>query len=196
MIPDTRHSLLRRLHDRTDAAAWSEFCTIYEPVIYRFARRFHLQDADAREISQEVLLVVSRKVEAFDTQANGRFRGWLAKIARHATIDLLRKRRERPIGGSEMVRMLSDLPSLDDDSDSTFLSDAHHRQFHWAAEQIRQSSIPSTWQAFWLTAVENVPAAEVARRLMMNVGAVYVARCRTLARIKHLIDPFLEEDRS
>ncbi len=75
VIPETRHSLLRRLHDRADASAWSEFCSIYEPVIYRFAKRFHLQDADAREVSQEVLLIVSRKVEMFDTQANGRFRG-------------------------------------------------------------------------------------------------------------------------
>ena len=196
MIPETRHSLLRRLHDHADASAWSEFCAIYEPVIYRFAKRFNLQDADAREVSQEVLLIVSRKVALFDTNANGRFRGWLSKLARHATIDLLRKRRERPIGGSDILRLLSELPSPDSDPSLVFLSEARHQQFHWAAEQIRQSSQPTTWQAFWLTAVENVPATEVARRLNMNVGAIYVARCRTLARIKQLIDPFLEEEAS
>ncbi len=194
VIPETRHSLLRRLHDRADATAWSEFCTIYEPVIYRFAKRFHLQDADAREVSQEVLLLVSRKVEAFDTQANGRFRGWLAKLARHATIDLLRKRRERPVGGSDLFRIMKEIPKLEIESSATFLSEARHQQFHWAADQVRLSSVPGTWRAFWMTAIENVPAIEVARRLEMSVGAVYVARCRTLARIKQLIDPFAEED--
>ena len=196
VIPETRHSLLRRLRDRADASAWSEFCSIYEPVIYRFAKRFHLQDADAREVSQEVLLVISRKVEMFDTQANGRFRGWLSKLARNATIDLIRKRRERPIGGSDVTRLLTEVPSIDSDPTQMFLSEARYQHFHWAAEQVRQSSQPATWQAFWLTAVENVPAIEVARRLNMTVGAIYVARCRTLARIKQLIDPFLEEDAS
>lgn len=195
-IPETRHSLLLRLHDRADMAAWSEFCAIYEPVVYRFAKRAHLQDADAREVAQEVLLVVSRKVEAFDTQANGRFRGWLSKIARHATIDLLRKRRERPIGGSDFVRLLSTLPAIEQDASREFLAEARSQKFHWAAEQVRQASQAATWQAFWLTAVESVPADEVARRLGMSVGAVYVARCRTLARIKALIESFVEDDPS
>ena len=195
-IPDTRHSLIRRLVDRADASAWSEFCTVYEPVIYRFAKRFHLQDADAREVSQEVLLTVSRKVESFDTLANGRFRGWLSKLARNAAVDLLRKRRERPTGGSDIFRLLSVVPAFDLEPSQAFLQEARHQQFHWAAEQIRQSSQPMTWQAFWLTAVENLPATEVAHKLGMNVGSVYVARCRTLARIKSLIEPFLEEDAS
>jgi len=195
-IPDTRYSLLRRLYDRADASAWSEFCSIYEPVIYRFAKRFKLQDADAREVSQEVLLTVSRKVESFDTLANGRFRGWLSKLARNATIDLLRKRRERPTGGSDIFRLLSAVPAIDLEASQAFLLEARHQQFHWAAEQVRQSSQPITWQAFWLTAVESLPANEVASKLGMSIGAVYVARCRTLARIKKLIEPFLEEDAS
>jgi RNA polymerase sigma-70 factor, ECF subfamily len=194
VIPQTRHSLLRRLHDRADATAWSEFCAIYEPVIYRFAKRFGLQDADAREVSQEVLLVVSKKVELFDTQAGGRFRGWLSKIARHASIDLIRRRREKPVGGSDVIRRLSEIPRVESDESGVFLFEERQQHFQWAAEQIRQSSQPDTWQAFWLTAVECVPAIEVARRLGMTVGAVYVARCRTLARIKNLIDPFIDEE--
>ena len=195
-IPETRHSLLLRLYDRADMAAWSEFCAIYEPVVYRFAKRANLQDADAREVAQEVLLIVSRKVESFDTQANGRFRGWLSKIARHATIDLLRKRRERPIGGSDFLRLLATVPANDADASRVFLAEARSQKFHWAAEQVRQSSQPATWQAFWLTAVESVPATDVANQLGISVGAVYVARCRTLARIKSLIESFVEDDQS
>ena len=42
----------------------------------------------------------------------------------------------------------------------------------------------SSWQAFWATAVEGQEPADVAQRLRMSVGAVYVARCRVLAKIK------------
>lgn len=57
-LPDTRYSLLARLVDPADAAAWSEFVALYEDAIYRFSRARSLQDTDAREVVQHVLLVV------------------------------------------------------------------------------------------------------------------------------------------
>ncbi len=51
----TRMSLLLRLRDGQSARAWSEFVDIYSPVIYGFARRQGLQDADAADLVQEVL---------------------------------------------------------------------------------------------------------------------------------------------
>ena len=80
-LPDTRISLLQRLHDGHDTAAWTEFCAIYERAIFRIALKYGLQDADAREVSQEVLLTVSRRIRHFDLEAQGRFRSWLLSIA-------------------------------------------------------------------------------------------------------------------
>lgn len=48
-LPDTRHSLLFRLRDTTDREAWRQFVEVYSPVIYHYARRRGLQDADAAE---------------------------------------------------------------------------------------------------------------------------------------------------
>ena len=45
MEPTTRHSLVLRLRNRDDEAAWAEFLAIYEPLIYGLARRKGLQDA-------------------------------------------------------------------------------------------------------------------------------------------------------
>ena len=45
--PDTRESLLIRLGDPANDAAWREFLEIYRPVIYRLACRQGLQDADS-----------------------------------------------------------------------------------------------------------------------------------------------------
>ena len=46
--PVTRHSLLVKLRDPADSAAWGEFLAIYEPLVYRLGRLKGLQDADAK----------------------------------------------------------------------------------------------------------------------------------------------------
>jgi RNA polymerase sigma-70 factor, ECF subfamily len=193
--PDTRQSLIARLHDAGDAAAWVEFCAIYEPTTFRIARKYGLQDADAREVTQEVLLTVSRKIQAFDLSRDGRFRGWLARIARNAAVDLLRRRKATGVGGSDFVRRLSEVPNANDPNDcEDFEIEARRQQFRWAADQVRHLVNAKTWQAFWLSAVEGKPGEQVAKQLGMSVGAVYVARCRTLARVKSLLAPYRESE--
>ena len=193
--PDTRQSLIARLHDAGDAAAWVEFCAIYEPTVFRIARKYGLQDADAREVTQEVLLTVSRKIQAFDMTRDGRFRGWLARIARNATVDLLRRRKAPAIGGSDFVRRLSEVPNaVDQDELEDFEIEARRQQFRWAADQVRHLVNTKTWQAVWLSAVEGKPGEQVAKQLGISVGAVYVARCRTLARVKSLLAPYRESE--
>lgn len=192
-LPDTRVTLLNRLRDGRDTAAWSEFCSIYEKAIYRVALRFGLQDADAREVSQDVLLAVSRKISEFDLSSNGSFRGWLSKVARNATLDLLRKNQRRKVstGDSALQRNLGQM-DIAADEPSIFDFEAQREQFLWAAEKIRGKVTESTWKAFWRTSMDGLSSEETAKELGLTVGAVYVARCRTLAKIKHLINTFKE----
>lgn len=193
-IPDTRISLLHRLHDRQDTAAWTEFCAIYERAIYRIALKYGLQDADAREVSQEVLLTVSRKIRNFDPQGKGRFRAWLSTVARNATIDLLRRnRRVLATGDSELQRGIAEQVDPSEEQ-SLFDIETRREQFCWAAEQVRRSVSESTWLAFWRTAIKGESPDKTAKELKMTVGTVYVARCRTLAKIKKLVEPFCEDE--
>ncbi|MFN3191997.1 MAG: RNA polymerase sigma factor [Aureliella sp.] len=192
-IPDTRISLLQRLHDRHDSAAWMEFCAVYERVIYRIALRFGLQDADAREVSQEVLLSVSRRIKDFDPHGRGKFRSWLATVARNATIDLLRKRKP-DTGDSDLQAHLAAIPDSasgrGENDTSSFDLEARREQFRWAAAQVRVSVAESTWAAFWKTTVEGKSAREVAEDLGITIGTVYVARSRILAKVRALVEPF------
>jgi RNA polymerase sigma-70 factor, ECF subfamily len=194
-IPDTRPTLIARLHQAEDSSAWMEFCEIYEPTTYRIARKYGLQDADAREVSQNVLLAVSRKIARFDLAKDGRFRSWLAQIARNAAIDQLRKRVKCGVGGSDFMQRLAEVPGQPKNDEEQFELEARRQQFLWAAEQVRQQANGTAWHAFWLSAVEGLSGEAVAKRLGMSVGAVYVARCRTLAKIKNLLAPYREENK-
>jgi RNA polymerase sigma-70 factor, ECF subfamily len=183
MSVDTRPSLLLRLRSAEDTAAWSDFVAIYEPVIYRLARSRGLQDADAREVTQEVLLAVAGAIHRFDPAGKPRFAHWLARITRNATIDRLRRGHLQGGGGSDFIRLLEQIPEPNDGS-SLFELERRRALFRFAAARIRETVSESSWQAFWSTAVEGQDPARVAQRLRISVGAVYVARCRVLAKIK------------
>ncbi len=187
MSIETRASLLLRLRVPSDAAAWSDFASIYEPVIYRLARSRGLQDADAREVTQDVLLAVAGAIQRFDPEQEPRFGCWLARITRNATIDRLRCQRERGSGRTDRMRALEQVAAPQGDESAEF--DLQHRRqmFRWAAKQVRRQVQEQSWNAFWLTAVKSQPADVVAKQLKMTVGAVYVARCRVLARLKAVV---------
>src|SRR3954467_4923767 len=92
--PQTRPSLLVRIRDAGDRAAWLQFVEIYAPLVYRFARQRGLQDADAADLAQEVLQAVAaagRRLE-YDP-ARGTFRGWLFTVARNRLHNFLARRR-------------------------------------------------------------------------------------------------------
>lgn len=75
-----------------DQQAMSELYDRYSRIVYAVALRV-LQDAAAAEdILQDVFLQLWRNPDAFDA-SRGNLAAWLAVIARHRSIDRLRKRR-------------------------------------------------------------------------------------------------------
>ena len=197
--PVTRHSLLVRLRNSRDEAAWSEFSAVYEPVIYRMAQRRGMQDADAREIVQEVLMSVASAIDRFDVNAVGSFRGWLSRITRNATIDRLRQltARHETIDASGVVRKLDEAAGNEQNSGNQlqeeFEQDRRRQLFRWAASQVRQRTGEINWMAFWKTSVDGRAVADVALELKISEGAVYVARCRILKRIREMVHDRLSE---
>ena len=187
LTPSTRASLLLRLRDSQDHEAWVEFVSLYEPVAYRLLRRHGLQDADAREVMQELLMAVSRNIDRWDpAKERGSFRGWLRRVARNLVINWLKQRQRRVIaaGGSDLQAMLDMLPADSDPETVEFDQELRRALFQRAAEQVRGEVQPATWQAFWETGVVGTSPADAAKKLGMTVGAVRVAKCRVLARLQ------------
>ena len=189
--PDTRPSLLLRLRDARDQQAWGEFLEIYQPLIFRLLRRFGLQDADAREVTQEALLSVAKAVERWkDDPSRGSFRGWLATITRNLVVNFLirQARHPRGTGDSGFARWLNEVPSPDCQESQLFRLEHRRQIFWWAASEIENEFRSESWRAFWETSVAGREVADVARELKMSAGAVYVARSRVMKRLREKVE--------
>jgi len=187
--PHTRPSLLVRIRDAADREAWRQFVELYTPLVYRFARRRGLQDADAADLAQDVLHAVARSSERLEYDPRrGSFRGWLFTVARNKLHTFLRRReRQRRLTADVAVEGLPEEPADETDEAALWEQEYQQRLFDWAAEQVRGHFQDRTWQAFWQTAVEGRPPREVAEALGLSVGAVYIAKSRVLARLKEQV---------
>ena len=170
--------------------------SIYEPFVYRFARRGGLQDADACELVQNVMLSVARAVGRWKPdRQQGRFRTWLFRIARNQLLDVLAKQ-QRTIaarGGSGLLEILQTSKSAAA-FEQTLRFEHRQTLFQWAADRVKSSVKEVTWKAFWMTAVEEQVPETVARELGLTAGAVYIARSRVLARLRDAVKQWEDND--
>ncbi len=182
--PETRESQLARLSSPQSDEGWREFATIYRPLVYRVARAKGLQHADAEDLTQEVLSVIERSLDQFDPKTGG-FRSWLYQITRNLVVNHLTRRRG-PIGSgdSDVGRILSQQPAIDDQTATLFRLEYRRACFQQATSIVKTEFSDVTWSAFWLTAVELQSIASVAKQLGKSEGAIRVARCRVLDRLR------------
>ncbi len=194
--PETRLSLLQRVRDRAAGADWEEFVAIYEPLIYRVARKRGLQDADARDVTQEVLVAVSTAIDRWAPNGRkGAFRSWLFRITQNLTINLLVKQARHGLatGDPETLQTLLEAPAPQQDT-AVFCDEYRRQLFRRAANQVRASVRYHTWLAFWQTCVAGQPIEQVATELNMSVGSVYAARSRVTARLNETIRQLEQQD--
>ncbi len=175
----TSHSLLARLRQGTDQSAWAEFVRRYGEQIYRWSRAHGLQEADAQDVTQTVLVKLTEKLRTFCYDPARSFRAYLKTLTHYAWCDFL-ELRNRPgtgSGDSAMVQMLEKVEARDDLV--RHLNAAFEQElFEEASERVRQRVEPHTWEAFRLTALEGLSGAEAAARLSLKVMTVFKARSK------------------
>ena len=176
----TSPTLLGRLgRVPADQAAWGEFAERYGRKIYAWCRRWQLQEADAEDVTQQVLLKLAHKMRTFSYDPAKSFRAWLKTVTHHAWRDFVEVR-NRPGAGSGDTRVLEQLQSVQardglvDELDEEFTRELLDE----AMARVRLRVQPHTWQAFHLLAVEGRSGAEAAERLGMKVATVFVARSK------------------
>ncbi len=187
----TSVTLLERVRQRDDQAAWERFVALYTPLLYRWSQRAGLNDHDATDLVQDVLVLLMKELPNFEYDAARRnFRGWLKTVTINKCRELQRKRVIAAGAGGEQDA----LHSIAIANDLEQFWDTEYRQHlvRKALEVMRAEFEPKTWQACWEHTVNDKTAAEVGRELGMSEAAVYVAKSRVLRRLRQELAGLLE----
>lgn len=188
-IPTTSISLLERLRRPDDQEAWARFVRLYTPLLHSWASKLGLQDQDANDVVQELLVVLIQKLPEFEYDPGKSFRGWLRTVLNNKWRD--RCQRRQPGQLDLQAESCSDSFGADPIGD---LEEKEYRRYLVGrALQIMQAEFqPATWKACWAFVVEDRPAADVAREIGITINAVYHAKSRILSRLRQELQGLLD----
>lgn len=188
-FPETSESLIVRVQDPSNRTAWEQFEQIYRPVIFRIARARGMQHCDALDLVQQVLLSVASAIENYEKYNDGtRFRNWLSRITRNAILkSLSRAPADRAAGGSDIVNLMSKLPTVDSETDALIELEYQREVYQRAAARVRREVQEPTWLAFELTVLQGQGIEQACRALGLSSGSVYAARSRIIRRLRDAV---------
>lgn len=172
-----------RIRNADDNGAWRTFVDLYGPVIYGYARKKGLTDADAADVVQEVLAQVARSIRSFEYQREkGRFRSWLCAVTRSKILRI-----QQRLQGEPVAALLDDEQAASSGEEAAWVELFNAEVLAAALNRIRPCFEDETWEVFERVWVHDQPAADVARDLNRPIHSVYVAKSRVLSRLKQEI---------
>jgi RNA polymerase sigma factor (sigma-70 family) len=185
----TSPTLLGRLRqDPADPAAWSTFVLRYGPRVHAWCLHWRLQEADAQDVTQNVLVKLVARMRTFSYDRSGSFRGWLKTVTYHAWRDYLhgQQRAGQGSGDSAVLGALHALEAGDD------LARHLEKEFDLelleeATARVRLRVKAHTWEAYRLLTEESLSVPEVAGRLGMQVAMVFVARSKVKRMLREQV---------
>src|SRR5512135_870028 len=183
----TSATLLETLRERPlDQAAWDRFVDRYGPRVYGWCRAWHLQDQDARDVTQDVLMKLVVRIKAFDYDPARSFRGWLKVVARHAWVDFRegRKRAGWGSGDSQVQAMLQTVAAGEDLMERLGVA-FDLELFDLAQARVQRQVEPESWRVFQLTDIQGRSSAEVATACDKTIAAVYQIRSRIRKQLRN-----------
>ena len=191
----TRRSLVDGLANWGDRRHWQDFHRIYSKVIYGFARRAGLTDAEAHDALQETLLTVARRADGFHYDpARGSFKGWLLQIARWRVADQFRKRlplQPHSRHGQDTARTATLARAIDPagpELEAVWNSEWHANLLETALQRVKQKVSARQYQIFDCHVVKQWPVQRVQRDLGVNAAQVYLAKHRVAALLKKEVE--------
>jgi RNA polymerase sigma-70 factor (ECF subfamily) len=184
-FPETSESLIARVRDPSNRAAWDQFEQLYRPVVFRIARAKGLQHSDALDLVQQVLMSVSAAIGRYEKHSEEmRFRNWLSRVTRNAILKALsRGPRDLATGGTEILNVLHEVPA-DDPTDALIELEYRREVFVRAAARVRGEVQDDTWLAFEATVLQGISIEVAAKRYGLSAGSIYAARSRIMRRLR------------
>ena len=187
-MPTTSTSLLIRLREPTDQAAWSRFVNLYGPLIYHWAKRTGLKEEDASDLVQDVMALLIRKLPAFEYDKSRSFRSWLKTVTLNKWRETCRRKsiptHEASLSG------LCNIPEKQADE----FWDADYRKYvvSRAMDLMKQDFQPKTWQACRRYVLGEAKPDELAAEYGISVWTIYSAKSRLIKRLREELDGMLD----
>ena len=192
---ETSLSLLERLRHSPEDESWTRLADLYTPLIRAWLRRYDVQDSDANDLVQEVLLAVSKDLGKFEHAGQpGAFRGWLKAILVNRLRKFWRSRDRRPQarGDSDIDARLAQLD--DPASEMSLIWNREHDQY--VLRQLLALAEPhfarTTWTAFCRVALDGAKPDVVAEEMGISLNAVCLAKSRVLRRLRQESEGLIE----
>lgn len=191
----TSATLLARLRTApSDQGAWAAFADRYGRKVYGWCRHWGLQEADAQDVTQDVLVRLAGKMSGFVYDPSRSFRGWLKTLARHAVSDFCDARGwAGAAGGSQAVELLHTVEARED-LVRQLETEFDQEVLEEAVARVRSRVTPKSWRVFELTAQEGKSGAEAARELEMTVAAVFVTKGRVQKMLQETVRELTGDD--
>ncbi len=188
-MQSTSLTLLDRLRQPGDSAAWERLVRLYTPLLFHWLRRAGAQQEDAADVVQDVFVLLLQKLPEFSYDRSGSFRSWLRTVTLNKWRDAQKKRSPDLLGSA--IRRVNE--QAVEDGAALFAEEEYRRHLAARALELARAEFqPSTWQACWEHVVRGRPAAEVAQELGLTPGAVYAAAFRVLGRLRRELAGLLD----
>ncbi|MEL6109873.1 MAG: sigma-70 family RNA polymerase sigma factor [Planctomycetota bacterium] len=192
---ETSLSLLHRLQSSPETDAWDRLVDLYSPLVRAWLFRYGVQQSDADDLVQEVLLSVSKDIGKFTHGGRaGAFRAWIRAILVNRLRNYWRARNRMPeaAGESELARKLAELE--DPTSELSRLWNEEHDEavLKRLLELVEPQFEPRTWEAFCRVAFEGEHPRDVAAELQISLNAVAIAKSRVLNRLRQEAEGLVE----
>lgn len=177
----TRASLLERVRDPQNKDSWREFFLLYQPLLYRYARRRGLGRDDAEEVVQQCMTMLLEKMPRFEyVREKGGFKRWLGRLVNNKINDLFKKLRPAAAKTADFRRPQEREISLDDLWEQEW-EEKHLRYF---LKRIRDEVAPTTYQAFEYYVICDWPVSRVVETLNITADQVYAAKSRITRKLR------------
>jgi RNA polymerase sigma factor (sigma-70 family) len=173
----TTGTILDWVRDPSNRSAWETFAVRYRAKIKSWCLRNGLQEAEAEDVSQGILLLIRDKIQSYD-QEKGRFRHRLKTITYHCCIDFFRQEKTR-----RFQSLLDNIPARED-LERELDDQARTEALRVALEEARAGVTPRDWHIFEEMTFRKRSADELAREHGITRAAVYMAKHRVLEKVK------------
>ena len=191
IVDTTQASLLGRIKDRADSAAWREFDAIYRPMLHRFAMASGLDNAEAGDVVQHCMAAISRHIDGFEYDpGRGRFRSWLRTLVNNRVRNIARDRHDLQAESQDFKRPQRRETTPEEHFDRL----CWQEHLNHCLDRVRSEVEELTFEAFQAYVIDEQPVDQVCATLNMTPNQVRLIKWRLTNKLRHHMMLLLGED--